>query len=51
MLEAKIKVERLAISIILVLFIADLLPHPSLSPEIISATLSEMEDVIKKLAD
>lgn len=48
MLAANIKVERLAITFILVFFIADSLPHPSLSSGVISTTLSEMQQVLEK---
>lgn len=46
MFETHIKLERLAIAIVLVFAIADLLPHPSLSEGIISTTLSEVENVL-----
>ncbi|NER78810.1 MAG: hypothetical protein F6K42_04375 [Leptolyngbya sp. SIO1D8] len=46
--EARIKPIRLAIACLLVLVIADLLPHPALSPGFISTSLSEIKQVLQE---
>lgn len=45
----RLKLERIALAICVVLIIVDLLPHPALSSGIIGTTLSKVQQAITRL--